>query len=130
MVICDHTPVLPLTAQESFSHVSLPTSPGRGIVLNCHSCFPVCTSNARTSPLVLLCVSGVNPSAKDEPTTTTSLAIAGVAWRPISPFSRSIGWRLPYVTPTLRSTTPLVPNELIIAPVLALSSTSRYPVVT
>ena len=36
-VIWVHTPVLPLIAQEPFSHVSLPNSPGCGIVLNCQS---------------------------------------------------------------------------------------------
>src|SRR3954470_8263779 len=73
-VICVHTPVLPLTAHESFSHVSLPNSPGRGIVLNVHSSFPVRASNARTSPLVLLCVLTVAPSRNDEPTMIVSLA--------------------------------------------------------
>src|SRR6202049_387008 len=63
-----HTPVLPLTAHESPSHVSLPNSPGRGIVLNVQSTFPVRASNARTSPLVLLCVTTVAPSRIDEPT--------------------------------------------------------------
>ena len=55
-MICVQTPVLPLIAHESFSQVSLPNSPGRGIVLNVHSSLPVRTSKARTRPLVLLCV--------------------------------------------------------------------------
>ena len=105
-------------AHESFSHVSLPNSPGRGIVLNVQSSLPVRTSNARTSPLVLLCVLTVAPSRNDEPTITTSLAIAGVECTPISPVSRSICWPLPNTTPTFRSTMPSVPNELISAPVL------------
>ena len=91
-MICVQTPVLPLTAHESFSHVSLPNSPGRGMVLNVQSSLPVRTSNARTSPLVLLCVLTVAPSRNDEPMMTTSLTMAGVACRPISPVSRSIGW--------------------------------------
>ena len=41
-MICDQTPVLPLIAHDSFSHVSLPNSPGRGIVLNVHSSLPLC----------------------------------------------------------------------------------------
>src|SRR4029453_17415118 len=53
-VICDHTPVLPLIAHDSFSQVSFPNSPGRGRVLNVHSSLPVRTSHARTRPLVLL----------------------------------------------------------------------------
>src|SRR6516164_8818194 len=60
-VICDHTPVLPLTAHDSFSHESLPNSPGRGIVLNVQSSLPVRTSRARTRPLVLLWVFTVKP---------------------------------------------------------------------
>jgi hypothetical protein len=57
--------------------VSLPNSPGRGIVLNVHNSLPLRTSNARTMPLVLLCVSTVAPSRNDEPTIATSLTIAG-----------------------------------------------------
>src|SRR5205823_6320750 len=77
-VICDQTPVLPLIAHDSFSHVSLPNSPGRGIVLNVQSVFPVRTSYARTRPLVLLCVFTVSPSRKEDPTITTSFATVGV----------------------------------------------------
>ncbi len=36
--------------QPSFSHVSWPTSPGRGTVWNSHSFLPVTASNARVSP--------------------------------------------------------------------------------
>src|SRR5580765_2621838 len=46
-----HTPTLPDHSHEPFSHVSLPNSPGPGIVLNFQSCLPVFTSNARTRPL-------------------------------------------------------------------------------
>ena len=67
-MICVHTPVLPLIAHEPFCHVSLPNSPGRGIVLNVQSSLPVRASNARTSPLVLLCVVIVMPSFIDDPT--------------------------------------------------------------
>src|SRR6478736_5795106 len=124
-VICVHTPVLPLIAQESFSQVSLPTSPGRGIVLNVHSVLPVRTSKARASPLLLLCVTTVKPSLNDDPTSTTSPTTVGVECNPISPVSRLIGWRLPKTTPSFRSTTPFLPNDDTSAPVCALSATSR-----
>src|SRR3954470_21543486 len=88
-VIWVHTPVLPLTAHESFSHVSLPNSPGRGMVLNVHNNLPVRTSNSRASPLVLFCVLTVPHSRNDEPMIATSLTIAGLACHPISPLSRS-----------------------------------------
>src|SRR4029453_17123738 len=65
-VICDHTPVLPLIAHDSFSHDSAPNSPGRGIVLNVQSSLPLLTSQARTSPFVLLCDLTVSPSRKEE----------------------------------------------------------------
>src|SRR5438445_356666 len=79
------TPVLPLIAHDSFSHVSLPNSPGRGIVLNVQRSLPVFTSNARTRPFVLLCVTTVMPSLNEEPTRTTSFTTVGVEWSPISP---------------------------------------------
>src|SRR5581483_2101741 len=124
-VICVHTPTLPLIAHNSSSHVSLPNSPGRGIVLNVQSSLPVLTSNARTSPLVLLCVLTVAPSRNDEPTSTTSFTTTGVECTPISPVSRSIGCPLPYTAPFFRSTMPLSPNALIIAPECAFNATSR-----
>ena len=124
-MICVQTPTLPLTAQESFSQVSFPNSPGRGIVLNVQSSLPVRTSNARTSPFVLLCVGTVAPSRNDDPMIATSLTTVGVAWRPISPVSRSIGCRFPNTAPTFRSTMPFVPKELIVDPVRAFSATSR-----
>src|SRR4029453_7884989 len=129
-VICVHTPALPLTAHDPFSHVSLPTSPGRGIVLNVHNTFPVRASYARTRPLVLLCVVIVMPSFIDDPTMTTSLTTVGVECRPISPVSSSICWPLPYTTPTFMSTTPFLPNEEIGTPVFAFSAIRRYPGVT
>src|SRR5205823_2739142 len=129
-VICVHTPVLPLTAHDSFSHVSLPNSPGRGIVLNVHSSLPLFTSNARTSPLVLLCVFTVIPSLNEEPTMTTSLTTVGVECRPISPVSSSICWPLPITAPFFRSTTPPSPNDGTIDPFFAFSAIRRYPVVT
>src|SRR5437899_12227481 len=110
-VICDHTPVLPLVAHDSFSHVSLPNSPGRGIVLNVHSSLPDRTSHARTSPLVLLWVLTVSPSRNDEPTMTTSFATVGVACSPISPDSRLICSPLPTTAPTFMSTTPSLPKD-------------------
>ena len=124
-VICVHTPVLPLTAHESFSQVSLPNSPGRGIVLNVQSSLPVRTSKARTSPLVLLCVVTVMPSLNDEPTMTTSLTTVGVACRPISPVSRSIGCRLPIDHADLQIDDAVFAEAGITAPVFAFSATSR-----
>src|SRR5207248_11490875 len=77
-LICVHTPVLPLSFQEPFSHVSLPYSPGFGIMLNDHSSLPVRASYARATPFVLLCVLTVIPSLNDDPTSTTSLTMVGV----------------------------------------------------
>jgi hypothetical protein len=105
--------------------VSLPNSPGRGIVLNVQISLPVRTSKARTRPFVLLCVLTVAPSRNDDPMMTESRAIVAVEWTPISPFSRSIGWLRPNTAPTLRSTRPLVPNERIIDPSRAFSATRR-----
>ena len=45
-LIGPQTLTLPVYAQESFSHVSLPDSPGRGIACHSHSCLPVRTSIA------------------------------------------------------------------------------------
>ena len=53
------------------------------------------------------------------------LTMAGVEWTPISPVSRSIGCRFPKTAPTLRSTTPSVPNERTSDPLFASSSTRR-----
>ena len=94
-MICVHTPALPLIAHELSCQVSLPNSPGLGIVLNVHNSFPVRASNARASPLVLLCVVTVMPSFIDDPTSTTLLTTTGVECTPISPVSRSICWLLP-----------------------------------
>jgi hypothetical protein len=110
-VICVQTPVFPLVAHESFSHVSLPNSPAPGMVLNCQIFLPVRTSKARTSPLVLLWVTGWVPSLKEDPTITTSFATVGVAWMPISPVSRSICWLTPLTAPSFRSTIPSLPND-------------------
>jgi len=81
-VICVHTPVLPFCAQDFLSQVSLPNSPGRGIV--CERPEPACRSSRPRrgpGPLVLLCVLTVSPSRNDEPTMMTSLATVGVEWR-------------------------------------------------
>src|SRR6185503_2583227 len=119
------------TAHDSFSHVSLPNSPGRGIVLNVQSRLPLRTSYPRTSPLVLLCVFGVPPSRNDDPIRTTpSLVTDGVECTPISPVVRSIGWPLPKTAPSFRSTMPSLPKDGIRAPVRASRQTRRYPVVT
>src|SRR5262245_50615428 len=112
-------------AHDSFSQVSLPNSPGRGIVLNVHSNLPDLASHARTRPFVLLCVFTVRPSRNDDPTRMTSLATVGVEWRPISPLSRLICSPLPTTAPTFMSTTPLLPKPGTGTPVLALSETSR-----
>src|SRR5436189_2015798 len=49
-LMSDHRLPSPLYDHESFSHVSLPTSPGRGMGLNAHRGLPVRTSNACTMP--------------------------------------------------------------------------------
>ena len=95
------------------------------MVLNVHSNRPVRASNARTSPFVLLWVLTVAPSRNDEPMITVSPTMAGVEWTPISPVSRSIGWRLPNTAPAFRSTTPSVPKVRTSDPLFASSSTSR-----
>ena len=95
------------------------------MVLNVQSSLPVRTSNARTRPFVLLWVLTVAPSRIDDPMITTSLTTAGVECSPISPVSRSIGWPAPNTAPCFRSTMPSLPNELIGAPVFALSDTRR-----
>src|SRR5439155_296757 len=112
-------------AHDSFSHVSLPNSPGRGIVLNVQSTLPLFTSKARTRPLVLLWVLTVMPSLNDEPTMTTSLTTVGVEWRPISPVSRSICCPFPNTAPFFMSTTPPSPKDGSIAPCRALSLIGR-----
>src|SRR4029078_12792784 len=94
-----HTPVLRLVAHDSFSHVSLPNSPGFGIVLKVQSSLPLFTSNARTRPLVLLWLLTSMSFLNNEPTMTTSLTTVGVEWRPISPTSRSIACPLPNTAP-------------------------------
>src|SRR5919204_16876 len=45
--ICAHTPVLPVYDHESRSHVSLPNSPGSGMVWKIHRRLPVRTSYPR-----------------------------------------------------------------------------------
>src|SRR5262249_21231816 len=129
-LICVHTPVLPLSFHDPFSHVSLPNSPGRGTRLNDHSSLPVRASKARATPLVLLCVATVIPSLNDEPTRMTSLVMVGVECSPASPLSRSICLSASVIMPTFRSTTPSLPKVGIGAPVFAFSAMSRYPVVT
>src|SRR3954465_180362 len=106
-----HTPTLPLHSHDPFSQVSLPNSPGPGIVLKRHSCLPVFTSNARTRPFAFVLYRYPRPSNIDDPTMIVSFTTVGVAWRPISPFSRSSCLSLPMTTPTFRSSTPLVPND-------------------
>ena len=45
-----HPLTLPVYAHESSSHVSLPASPGGGMVLKTHFSLPVRTSHARVHP--------------------------------------------------------------------------------
>src|SRR5205809_6255059 len=49
-LISDHRLASPLYDHESFSHVSLPTSPGWGIGLNVHGGLPERTSKACAAP--------------------------------------------------------------------------------
>ena len=82
--------MLPLNAHDPFSQVSAPNSPALGMVLKVQFSLPVLASKARTLPLVLLRVTTVIPSLKEDPTIMVSLTIKGVECRPTSPFSRSI----------------------------------------
>src|SRR5947209_2671955 len=84
-VICVQTPVLPVYSQDPFSQVSLPNSPGKGMVLKRQICLPVLASNARTRPFALVLKRYPRPSAIEDPTITTSLTTVGVECRPIPP---------------------------------------------
>ena len=89
-MICVHTPVLPLIAHDSFSHVSLPNSPGRGIVLNVHSILPVLTSKRAHQPLRVVVGLDREAFAERRADDHDVLVTVGVECRPISPVSRSI----------------------------------------
>ena len=125
-MICVQTPVLPLTAHESFSHVSLPNSPGRGMVLNVHSSLPVRTSNARTRPLVLLWVADRRAFAErradddhvlDDGRRRVHADLAGLE---IDRLAVAVDGADLQVDDAVRCRT-----SVIIAPVFALSATSR-----
>ena len=82
--------MLPVYDHESFSHVSLPNSPGDGIVWKIQSRLPVRTSYPRTYPFSFRMLLGAVPAVWAAPMTTTSLAMSGVACRPMSAVSMSI----------------------------------------
>src|SRR5690348_3888035 len=84
MEACPQEPVLPVYDQESFNHVSNPTSPGFGTVWKTHLRLPVRTSYPRTYPFTLVLLVGTPPGLCAAPTTMVFLPIAGVAWMPIS----------------------------------------------
>ena|SRR5437667_6487138 len=106
----DHRLASPLYAHESFSHVSLPTSPGRGIGLNFQRGLPERTSNAWTTPgaaSMRVGRSDIDPPMPT-PTITTSRQICGTPvqayWVPrgprpgrrfTRPFSPKVGTGLP-----------------------------------
>src|SRR5262249_53941858 len=100
------------------------------MVLNVQRSLPDFTSNARSWPLLVLCVLTVMPPFIAIPTITTSLTTVGVECRPASPVSRSLCWPVPLTTPTLRSTTPSFPKLEILMPVFASSPRRQYPVDT
>ena len=125
-----HTPLFPLTPHESFSHVSTPGSPGPGTVSKVHRRRPVRTSNACTSPFVLLWVRGAGASAKVPPTTTTSRATVGVACSPISPVTGSMGRPSPTTAAAFKSIRPPSPKPGTGRPVAASRATRRKPRVT
>src|SRR4051812_5116175 len=121
--MADHVPVLPVYDQESFSHVSLPNSPGCGMLWKIQSRLPVRTSKPRTYPFTFSFVFGTPPERCAAPTTTTLLPTTGGALIPIEPVSGSTTWS----SCVLRSTTPLVPKEGTGTPVFAFSATRLYP---
>ena len=63
--------MFPVYAHESFSHVSLPNSPGWGMVWNVHSRLPVRTSYPRMYPLVFSFDRGAVPPTIAAPITMT-----------------------------------------------------------
>ena len=65
--------MLPVYDHESFSHVSLPNSPGCGIVWNVHRRFPERTSKPRMYPLVFSFDRGAVPPTMAAPNTITFL---------------------------------------------------------
>ena len=79
--ICPHAPVLPVYDHESFSHVSLPNSPGLGIVEDPQAFAGARRSHAR-SPFTFSRLRGLAPVSNAAPTITTSLTMVGVACRP------------------------------------------------
>ena len=80
-----HMPVLPEYDQESFSQLSLPNSPGCGMVWKIHNRFPVFTSKPRIYPFAFVRLRGAPPPRWAAPTITTSLATMGPVFKPISP---------------------------------------------
>ena len=89
-VICVHTPALPLDAHESFSHVSLPNSPGRGIVLNARL-FAGAHVEGAGDALRVVVRRDLRAFLERRPDGMTSFCHGRRRMRPISPVSRSIG---------------------------------------
>src|SRR5450631_4460473 len=86
--------------QSSFSHVSAPTSPGRGTEWNCQISLPVRASQARVSPDAPT----LGPSCTWAPVMTTFLYTIGGDDRPKLEFSS------PLSAPGFMSTTPSLPK--------------------
>src|SRR6185436_18447799 len=114
----------PLYAHESFSHVSLPTSPGCGIGLKVHRGLPVRTSKACTIPggaAILLGRSDIDPP-RPTPTMTTSLQTCG------TPVQTQVEARGP--RPGRRFTRPFSPNVVTGRPVFRSSAIRYSPRIT
>src|SRR5688572_20539441 len=117
-LINDHVLAAPLYDHESSSHVSLPTSPGRGIGLNVQRRRPVRTSIAWTMPGASASLR-LGESDIALPMMTTSLQTCGelVIAKPVA------------LGPTAgrRSTRPFVPKVRMILPVFGSSAVRYWP---
>ena len=94
-MICVHTPTLPLYGPRFLLPGVVAELAGPRNRVERPQQLAGSRVEARTRPLVLLCVGTVAPSRIAEPMMITSLTMAGVEWTPISPVSRSICWSLP-----------------------------------
>ena len=80
-VICVQTPVLPVYSQEPSSQVSLPSSPGCGMVWKIQRRSPVRASKPRMYPFALRRDGGVPPGRLAAPMSTTSPATTGAPFQ-------------------------------------------------
>src|SRR5688572_29050887 len=105
----DHTLPAPVYDHDSFSQVSTPGSPARGIGLHVQRSLPLRASNARTTPGAPSIFDAESWFTIAEPRTTMSRTASGAAFHDQPPAS---GLR-----PSERSIRPPVPNEGIGSPV-------------